>query len=69
MKNAHIKTELPGPKARALIERDRKVLPPVHMRDYGFVMDHGRVVAQGTHDELVAQNGLYAELARLQFSH
>jgi 4-aminobutyrate aminotransferase len=42
VKNAHIKTELPGPKARALIERDRKVLPPVHMRDYGFVMDHGR---------------------------
>ena len=44
MKNPHIKTELPGPKARAMIERDRKVLPPVHMRDYGFVMDHGRGV-------------------------
>ena len=42
MKNPHIKTELPGPKARALIERDARVLPPVHMRDYGFVMDHGR---------------------------
>jgi hypothetical protein len=25
-----------------MIDRDRKVLPPVHMRDYGFVMDHGR---------------------------
>ena len=44
MKNPHIKTELPGPKARAMIERDHKVLPPVHMRDYGFVMDHGRGV-------------------------
>ncbi|MCD9028423.1 ATP-binding cassette domain-containing protein [Luteimonas sp. BDR2-5] len=31
------------------------------------VMDHGRIVAQGTHAELLAQNGLYAELARLQF--
>jgi ATP-binding cassette subfamily B protein len=34
-----------------------------------IVMDHGRVVAQGTHAELIAQNGLYAELARLQFNH
>ncbi len=31
------------------------------------VMDQGRIVAQGTHDELLAQGGLYAELARLQF--
>ncbi len=31
------------------------------------VMDKGRIVAQGTHAELLAQGGLYAELARLQF--
>jgi ATP-binding cassette subfamily B protein len=32
-----------------------------------LVMDHGRIVEQGTHASLVATNGLYARLARLQF--
>jgi ATP-binding cassette subfamily B protein len=32
-----------------------------------LVMDQGRIVEQGTHAELVATNGLYARLARLQF--
>ena len=31
------------------------------------VMDHGRIVAEGSHEALLAQDGLYAELARLQF--
>ncbi|RMH93036.1 ATP-binding cassette domain-containing protein [Lysobacter pythonis] len=31
------------------------------------VMDHGRIVAEGTHQALLAQGGLYAELAKLQF--
>ena len=42
MKNPHIKTELPGPKARALIARDAAVVSPSYPRDYPFVMSHGR---------------------------
>jgi ATP-binding cassette subfamily B protein len=33
-----------------------------------IVMDHGRIVATGTHASLVAENGLYARLAALQFT-
>ena len=40
--NQHIKTELPGPKARALIARDSAVISPSYPRDYPFVMAHGR---------------------------
>ena len=32
------------------------------------VMDHGRIVATGTHASLVAQDGLYSRLAALQFT-
>lgn len=32
-----------------------------------LVMDEGRIVEEGTHASLVARNGLYARLARLQF--
>jgi ATP-binding cassette subfamily B protein len=32
------------------------------------VLDHGRMVATGTHASLVAENGLYARLAALQFT-
>ena len=33
-----------------------------------LVLDKGRIVEQGNHDSLVAQGGLYARLARLQFN-
>ncbi|EJF84403.1 ABC transporter transmembrane domain-containing protein [Candidatus Bartonella washoeensis] len=33
-----------------------------------FVMDKGALVEEGTHAELIAQNGIYAHLAKLQFS-
>jgi ATP-binding cassette subfamily B protein len=32
-----------------------------------IVLDHGKVVEEGTHASLVAAGGLYARLARLQF--
>src|SRR5690606_853603 len=42
-------------------------LATVLKADRIVVMDRGRVVDQGSHAELIAKGGLYAELARLQF--
>jgi ATP-binding cassette subfamily B protein len=42
-------------------------LATVRGADRTIVLDGGRIVAEGTHDRLVAEGGLYARLARLQF--
>ncbi|MEH6785959.1 MAG: ABC transporter transmembrane domain-containing protein [Paracoccus sp. (in: a-proteobacteria)] len=43
-------------------------LATVKKADRIIVFDRGRVVAEGSHEALVAQGGLYARLARMQFT-
>ena len=43
-------------------------LATVQKADRIVVLDHGGIVEQGTHATLVAQNGVYARLAALQFA-
>lgn len=43
-------------------------LATVKKADRIVVFDEGRIVAQGSHDALVGEGGLYARLARLQFT-
>ena len=60
--------------AVAALSKDRTTLVIAHrlatvkQADRIVVMEGGRIVAEGPHDQLVAEDGLYARLARLQFT-
>ena len=55
------------------LSRDRTVLVIAHRlatvrrADRIIVLERGRVVAEGNHEQLIRESGLYARLARLQF--
>jgi ABC-type multidrug transport system fused ATPase/permease subunit len=41
-------------------------LSTIRAADQILVMRQGQIVERGTHDDLLARNGLYAKLARIQ---
>lgn len=68
------RTEVLIQKAMAELMRGRTTfviahrLSTIRNADLILMMEHGRIVEQGTHDELLAARGRYAELYRSQFS-
>jgi subfamily B ATP-binding cassette protein MsbA len=43
-------------------------LSTIENADQILVMDQGQIVEQGNHQSLLAQNGYYAQLYKMQFS-
>jgi ATP-binding cassette subfamily B protein len=64
MVQAALETAMQGRTTLVIAHR----LATVQRADCIWVLDHGRLVEQGTHAELMARAGLYASLAALQFS-
>ena len=58
---------------RIMVDRTSLViahrLSTILSADTILVLDHGRLVEQGTHAELLARGGLYADLYETQFRH
>jgi subfamily B ATP-binding cassette protein MsbA len=44
-------------------------LSTIEHADRIVVLEHGKVIENGSHEDLIARDGLYANLHRIQFSN
>ena len=78
MSYQHVKSEFETAKSKEkgkpignntrIFDRGDHLAIRLHATDIIKFFEDGRIVAEGTHDRLVAEGGLYARLARLQFT-